>query len=267
MNVTTVVYFTFYFVLGTAIGSFLNVWSRRLLRGKPPTGRSHCESCGRVLSPLDLIPILSFVFLRGRCRYCHKPLSWQYPLVEGFTGLLFAVLGVRSGFPVDVIGILLILSLLIASSTLVVVFVTDFFAQKIFDQVLWVGFFAAVIYRITVVFSLRLGFFSFVFDLLGALGFYLFLQLIRSITRKKGLGDGDPLLGFVSAFLVGFPLLFVEIFLAFTLGGIVGTALVVARVRGLKDRIAFGPFLVVSVFATLLFGGQIWVWYTNLLGF
>ncbi|HLD96535.1 MAG TPA: prepilin peptidase, partial [Patescibacteria group bacterium] len=67
------------FVLGTAIGSFLNVWSRRLLRGESPTGRSHCEHCGHVLSASDLVPLLSFILLRGRCRYCHKPLSWQYP--------------------------------------------------------------------------------------------------------------------------------------------------------------------------------------------
>ncbi len=80
------------FLFGSAVGSFLNVWSRRLFRGESPTGRSHCEHCVHVLSVSDLVPLLSFLLLRGRCRYCKKPISWQYPLVEVGTGLLFAAL-------------------------------------------------------------------------------------------------------------------------------------------------------------------------------
>src|SRR3972149_2306748 len=115
------------FVLGTAIGSFLNVWSRRLLRDKPPTGRSRCEHCGHVLGFLDLIPLLSFAALRGRCRYCHKPLSWQYPIVELGTGLLFATLAAK--FP----NIIVLIPLLITSSALITIFITDISAQVIFD--------------------------------------------------------------------------------------------------------------------------------------
>lgn len=267
ITLNTILILTLYFILGTAVGSFLNVWSRRLLRGQSPTGRSRCESCGHVLSPLDLIPLLSFAILRGRCRYCHQPLSWQYPLVEAGTGFLFAALWLTSpsGYwlPVSVYW----LALAISASALVVVFVTDLFSQQIFDQVLLVGIASAILYRIGV----RTGtggleLLPLAYDFLGALGVYLFLQMIRLATKKRGLGDGDPPLGFWAAILVGFPSLLVELFLAFVIGGAVGAGLVLAKRKNLKDRIAFGPFLVTSTFITLFWGEEIWRWYLSVLG-
>ncbi len=257
------------FILGTAIGSFLNVWSRRLLRGEPPTGRSRCESCGHVLSPLDLIPLLSFAFLRGHCRYCRKPLSWQYPIVELAAGLLFVGIWLKlSGLFTNNYYLLFNYFLLtVSASALIVVFVTDFLSQQIFDQVLWVGLASGILYRISIrVGSSGLEFLPLASDLLGALGVYLFLQMIRLATKKRGLGDGDSPLGFWAAILAGFPLLLVELFLAFVVGGLTGAALVLSKKRNLKDRIAFGPFLVAAVFATLFFGDRIWTWYLGVLG-
>jgi leader peptidase (prepilin peptidase)/N-methyltransferase len=103
-------------------------------------------------------------------------------------------------------------------------------------------------------------------DLIGALGVFLFLHAIRLITRKRGMGEGDPPLGFAAALLVGFPAALVELFLAFVGGGAVGAVLVLSGKSKLKDRIAFGPFLVLAVFATLFFGEQIWNWYLSVLG-
>ncbi|KRT67470.1 MAG: hypothetical protein XU08_C0002G0008 [candidate division WWE3 bacterium CSP1-7] len=246
------------FVLGTAIGSFLNVWSRRLLRGKPPTGRSRCEHCGHVLGFFDLIPLLSFAVLRGRCRYCHKPLSWQYPLVEGASGLLFAALAAT-----QLTSILGLVFLLVSVSTLIVIFITDFSAQVIFDQTLWIAGGAAFFYR------LFLGGFQpaeIVPDLITAFLVFLFLLSIRLITKKKGLGDGDPLLGFAAALLVGFPNALVELFLAFVLGGAIGAVFVLSGKRQLKDRIAFGPFLVTATFLTIFFGDRLLDWYLRFLG-
>jgi len=81
-----------FFVVGAVVGSFLNVVIYRLPRNEsiafPP---SHCPKCNHKLAPWDLIPILSYLFLEGRCRYCGEPISWQYPVVETITGLLFAV--------------------------------------------------------------------------------------------------------------------------------------------------------------------------------
>jgi len=247
-------------MLGTAVGSFLNVWSRRLLRGQPPTGRSRCEYCGHLLAPQDLVPLFSFLLLRGRCRYCRQPLSWQYPLVELGTGLVFASILLITGYE-----FLTAAPLLIASSALIVVFVTDLQKEVIFDQVLGVVGGGALLYRLLI----RLpsaDYQRLAYDLIGALGVYFFLQAIRRVTRGRGLGDGDPPLGLGAALLVGFPLLLVEVFLAFVIGGAVGASLVLARKRSLKDRIAFGPFLVIAVFATLFFGDQLWSWYLGILG-
>jgi len=254
------------FVLGTAIGSFLNVWSRRLLRGKPPTGRSRCEYCKHVLGFFDLIPLLSFAALRGRCRYCHKPLSWQYPIVELATGLLFAALwSIISLSNSWLLTTGSWLTLAISASALITIFITDFSAQVIFDQTLRVAVIGAVLYRL----SVRLpatDYWLLATDFISALGIYLSLQAVRLITKKRGMGEGDPPLGFAAALLVGFPAALVELFLAFVGGGAVGAVLVLSGKNKLKDRIAFGPFLVIAVFATLFFGEQIWNWYLSVLG-
>lgn len=248
----------FFFVLGTAIGSFLNVWSRRLLRGEPITGRSHCESCGHPLSVFDLVPLFSFLILRGRCRYCHQPLSWQYPLVEVGTGLLFAALAFTDGL--ISYGVLLI-----SVSALIIIFITDFSARLIFDEIVILGVISALAYRM--LFRALSGEPVLVLlDLLGALAVFVFFSVLRSVTSGKGLGEGDPPLGFLTALLVGFPLLLVQFFLAFIFGAAVGVVLVAMEKKHLKDRIAFGPFLVVAAFATLLFGDQIWSWYLSQLG-
>ncbi|OGC61258.1 hypothetical protein A2890_02225 [candidate division WWE3 bacterium RIFCSPLOWO2_01_FULL_53_14] len=257
-----IILLTFYFLLGTAVGSFLNVWSRRLLRGKPPTGRSRCEHCKHVLSALDLIPLASFFLLRGRCRYCKKPLSWQYPIVELATGLLFVALSPIVNQPFGLISYGLLMT---SISALIVVFITDFSAQVIFDQTIWAAVIGALLYRISLL-TTNYSLFSILYDLLGALGVYLSLRAVRLVTKKRGMGEGDPPLGFVTALLVGFPAMLVELFAAFVIGGITGSILVLGGKKHLKDRIAFGPFLVVATFATLFWGEGIWRWYLSVLG-
>ena len=261
-----IIFIAFHFLLGTAVGSFLNVWSGRLLLGKAPTGRSHCEHCKRVLAAADLVPLLSFALLRGRCRYCRKPISWRHPIVEGATGVIFAALA--TGFPISELQFSSAITetfLLIAVSSLIVVFITDLAAQLIFDQALWIAGGGAFLYRLLVripVNDYRL----LAYDLIGALGVFLFLQAIRLITRRRGMGEGDPPLGLVTALLVGFPLLLVELFITFVSGGATGAVLVLSGKNKLKDRVAFGPFLVAATFVTILFGERVWSWYLGVLG-
>ena len=251
------------FLLGTTVGSFLNVWSRRLLRGKPPTGRSRCEHCGHVLGFFDLIPLLSFAVLRGRCRYCHKPLSWQYPLVELATGLLFVVFSPIVNQPLGLISYGL---LMVSVSALIVIFITDFSAQVIFDQTLWIAGGSAFLYRLLSRLPAT-DYWPLATDFIAAFLVFLFFLSIRLVTKKNGLGDGDPLLGCAAALLVGFPNALVELFLAFVLGGAIGAVFVLSGKKQLKDRIAFGPFLVVATFATIFFGEQILNWYLGIIGF
>ncbi|WP_416237334.1 prepilin peptidase [Thermoanaerobacter sp. RKWS2] len=106
------------FVLGLVIGSFLNVVIYRIPEGKsimcPPN--SFCPKCGHKLSPLDLIPVLSWIFLRGRCRYCKAPISIQYPLVELLTGTLYVLVFLVYGISIKTITGLILVSILIAVS-------------------------------------------------------------------------------------------------------------------------------------------------------
>jgi leader peptidase (prepilin peptidase) / N-methyltransferase len=250
----------FTFILGTAIGSFLNVWSRRLLKGETPTGRSKCESCGHVLAPLDLIPLLSFILLCGRCRYCKAPLSRQYPTVEMATGLWFSLSLLITNYE-----LLITIPLLIASSALIVIFITDLKEQVIFDQTLWVALAAALLYRLSLL-AINNQLSAIAFDLLAAFAAFSFFWLIRFLTKGRGMGEGDAPLVFILALLVGFPQVLVLLFIGFTLGGLVGAVLVALRLRHLKDKIAFGPFLVAAAFLTISFGEKILAWYLGILG-
>ncbi|NIT04037.1 prepilin peptidase [Candidatus Saccharibacteria bacterium] len=259
-----IVFFTFYFLLGAAVGSFLDVWARRLLRGEAPTGRSRCEHCGRKLSTIDLVPLLSFFALRGRCRYCKKPLSWRYPLVEGATGVIFALLAWKLGFPTSVLELLTLAVLFVAVSSFIVIVLTDLTEQTIFDQTLWVALLASAIYRI-LQFSAHFLLRSLLYDLLGALGIFALLLLIRIVTHERGMGEADPPLGFLVGLLVGFPLSLLTLFLAFVLGGLAGSILILTKRKKLKDRVAFGPFLVSSAFLAFFFGQTLINWYLNLL--
>jgi len=267
MTLEPTIFIIFYFLLGTVIGSFLDVWTRRLLRGESPTGRSQCEYCRHVLSAADLVPLVSFFLLRGRCRYCEKTLSWQYPIVEAGTGLIFSILAVKFGVFDFNTGLLVFFLLLASVSTLIAVFITDVLAQVIAEQVLIVGALSVLLYRVFLYLtSFDPSASNFAYDILGALGVFALFWIIRIATKNKGMGDGDPPLGFVAALLVGFPNVLVQVFLTFVLGGLVAAFLLALRRKGLKDKVAFGPFVVVATFVTLLFGEHILSWYLALLG-
>lgn len=254
-------YLLILFSLGTAVGSFLNVVSRRLLRGEPITGHSRCEACRRPLSATDLIPLLSFFLLRGHCRHCGAKLSIQYPLVEGGAGVLFAVLSWRtfSELGLNLPSFLANLLLLVTTSALIVVFVTDLLEQRVFDQVILVGLASTLPYRFLISENI-------VRDLIAAFVVFLFFWILRLATRGRGMGEGDPPLGFLVALLTGFPQGLVMLFLAFTTGAIVGLVLVLTKRRRFGEQIPFGPFLVVATFATLFVGNLILDWYLRLLG-
>ena len=118
-----------FFLAGIIIGSFLNVCIYRIPKEEsiayPP---SHCGSCGHNLNMLDLVPIFSWLFLRGRCRYCGEKVSKQYPIVEGATGLLFVFLYLKFGFTIE------LLKYMVFTSILIVVGIIDFKTQDVYDS-------------------------------------------------------------------------------------------------------------------------------------
>lgn len=279
----------FVFLLGLCIGSFLNcVVYRRLpasadsygeaRQEKSLGGRSFCPQCRRTLAWYDLFPVFSFVFLGGKCRYCKKKISWQYPVVEAATALIFLLIFNFSalGGPASGWQFLNLAFLFYVASALIVIFVYDLKHYLIPDKVLFPAIIVAFIYRLFEIFEFRiwnlfrisdLGFriyaplLNYFYAALIGFGFFLAIFLI---SRGRWMGFGDVKLAVLMGFLLGFPNILVALFLAFFFGAIIGIILMLLQRKGLKSEIPFGPFLILGTFIAMLWGGEIINWYLTL---
>lgn len=235
------------FLFGTVIGSFLNVCIYRL-PGKENivTERSHCMSCGSVLKWYELIPVLSYVLQRGRCRRCGQRVSLQYPMIELFNGILYVWIFVRTGMTGE--------SVLFAlcASVLLVIGVIDFRTFEIPPgcNVIIAG----------------LGVVHLVLDSAHALdyviGFFTvsaFFLIIWLVTRGSGIGGGDIKLMAAAGLLLGWQ----RILLALAIGSIAGSVIHLSLMKWKqKDRVlAFGPYLAFGILCAMLYGDSIIAWY------
>ena len=219
-------------LFGLAVGSFLNVLIDRLPQGKNVlTGRSVCDHCGKKLRWFELVPLLSFFIQGGRCRRCHKKLSWQYPIVELATAVGFVIV---------------VPSYWIIFSSLLVIFVADFKYQIIPDSMIIIGV-IGVIGAVGVIGE----------NVLAGIGASLFFLFLWVITRGKGMGLGDVKLAFLMGLLLGFPNIIIASYLAFLTGAGVGVILILLGKKKLKEKIAFGPFLVAGTVIAFLWGEQL----------
>ncbi|MGO0123277.1 prepilin peptidase [Desulfothermobacter acidiphilus] len=242
-------------LLGAVLGSFLNVLIYRLPRGEGVAlGRSRCPSCGEALRWYDLVPVLSFLLLRGRCRYCSAPISWRYPLVELLSaGLALAVVW-RWGW-----GMMALRNYFFLACLLVASFID--LEHYIIPNRLVLG---ALVGAVPLDYMARDP--GLVPALLGALsagGFLFFLALVS----RGGMGGGDIKLAAVSGLFLGWPLALLGTFLGCLIAGVWGIILLVTRRKGRKDHIPFGPFLSAGLLIALFWGRGIWQWYASLLGF
>ena len=245
------------FVFGLIFGSFLNCVIYRLHSGESfLKGRSFCPNCQHILSWPDLIPVFSFLILKGKCRYCHKPISLQYPLVELATGTVFLLIFWNLEF-----GIWDLLFRLLISCFLIIIFVYDLKHYIIPDQVIYPAIVIAFLYNIYqfTIDNQQLTINNFL-SAFGAAAFFLTLVLI---SHEKWLGWGDVKLAFLMGLFLGWPKILVALFLAFFIGAIVGVALIILAKKTLKSEIPFGPFLVSGTFLALFFGQKILDWYLN----
>lgn len=244
------IFYIFIFTIGTIIGSFLNVVIDRLPFGKsilyPP---SHCPHCRHKLAIYDLVPILSFLYLKGRCRYCRAKISRYYPLIEIVTGVLF----VLTTFFVTEIGLLIYLFAII--SILIVVFFID----------LKYGIipFRIILFGLSII-TVRYLFFSFsdyAYILNYAIpGIYVFLLffLLFFVTRGKAIGFGDVFFSLFMGYLLGFPKILVAVYIAFLTGAFVSLILILRGKKKLKGgTVPFGPFLVFGTIIGLFWGNYI----------
>ncbi|MFC2021897.1 prepilin peptidase [Chloroflexota bacterium] len=248
-------------LLGLFTGSFLNVCIDRLPRGQsiinPP---SHCSACNHKLGLLDLVPLFSYLWLRGRCRYCQVPIPLRLPVVEGITGLLFTFLYWKFGLGLE-LGISLIYACL-----LTVIFVIDLENQLVLNKVtypamvlaLTFSFFWPGLEAISWLPGEALG--RLVSSLVGgALG--LAAMALPFIIYPRGMGLGDVKLAALVGLMTGFPLVIVALLLSWISGGLVAALLLAFKIKKRSDPIPSATFLAVSTMVTLLWGQAIWQWY------
>src|SRR3989344_1404069 len=249
----TFLFYFFIFFLGLVVGSFLNCVICRLERGESfLKGRSYCPRCKHQLSWPDLIPVFSFIILRGRCRYCSQKISWQYPLVEIAAGLLFILEFWKFGFVLD-FGFWILISCF-----LVVIFVYDLKHYLIPDKVVFPAIAIALLWALLAPGKQQPGV---IYSAAAAAGFFASVVLI---SRGKWMGVGDIKLAFLMGLIFGFPDIVAALFLAFFFGAIMGMGLIMLGKKKLKSEVPFGPFLVAGTLLSLFWGETALDWYFNL---
>ncbi len=239
------------FLFGLIVGSFLNCIIYRLEVGKSFLGgHSFCPYCKHELVWHDLIPVFSFLMLKGKCRYCQKPISIQYPLIELTTAILFVLVFnsqnlLNTGY------------LLLTTSFLIIIFVYDLKHYIIPDKVIFPAILTSFLFLFTTN-SLLLN------TILSAFGASFFFLLIYLISQGQWMGFGDVKLSFLMGLHLGFPNILVALFSAFFTGAIIGLILIAQNKKTLKSMVPFGPFLVFGTFLAMFYGELIINWYCNL---
>ena len=253
-------------IIGLFIGSFLGVLINRLPRNEDfIKGHSHCEFCKKDLKAIDLIPVLSFVSTKGKCRYCHKALPYFYPIIEISTGILFALVYIFSipNFQFIISNELLIPQFLITLiyhliivAGFIIIFFIDLKEGIILDKILLpliiiIATYLLIINPQSLIINLVCGLIAFLFFLVIALSF-------KFIRGKEGMGGGDVKLAFVLGLFLGFPNIILALYIAFLTGAAVGIILILWKKKNLKSTsLPFGPFLLFGTLVCLFFGNQI----------
>ena len=255
----------FALLVGASVGSFLNVVADRLPSGGSVVRPgSFCDSCKRPLGSLELIPVVSYLMLRGKCRRCGVSIPPRFIVVETVTALLFALIYLKYGMGVQ------FFVLAAAVSMLMVVSIIDLEHGLILNRVIYPTIVTLMVLApfwseldIPRSFLGNSGMAGSLASSLVAGGgaFLLFLTII--LLFPAGMGGGDVKLAGAVGLLVGFPQVLLALWLAIVSGGLVAISLLVSRKRGRKDAIPFGPFLALSAVAVLLVGTEIVEWYQN----
>lgn len=251
-------------VVGLAVGSAINAIVWRLYVGRSWTkGRSECPECHHQLAPKDLIPVISWLSLRGRCRYCRAPIK-DSPIVEALTAGLFglsaaviAPVGWVSGGRLVLWLVLLTLLLILAVYDARWMILPD----KIMLPAIGVGLVYAGYLAATAHSWAALG-----GPALAALGAGGLFYAVAALSRGRAMGGGDIKLAFLMGLVLGIKATLLALLIGFNVAAIVGIVLIVAKVKRRRDQIAFGPFLVLATVVAFLYGHAIVTWYLQING-
>ena len=242
------------FILGLIVGSFSNVCIYRIPRNESIIyPASHCPKCRSKIKPVDNIPLLSFILLKGRCRNCKSKISIQYPIVEFLTGLIYLIVYRIYGLSIQS------LIYIILSSALIIIAFIDLNEQIVPDVISLPGI------VIGFIISFFVPYISFINSALGVLvggGIILIIGLAGSVIfKKEAMGGGDVKLAAMIGAFLGWRYIIISLFLGFFLGALVGIVLILSKIKSREDTVPFGPFIVLGSFITLLCGEKIISWY------
>jgi leader peptidase (prepilin peptidase)/N-methyltransferase len=254
---------------GLIVGSFLNVVIARMDELETIVNtRSHCPKCKKVLNWYDMVPLLSFMLLRRKCRNCKEKISWQYPIVELLTGLAFVgvyyFIGLNAPegwlIPVSIVYMLL-------AACLIVIFFYDLLHYLIPEEIVWPAVALVVIFTIVYSFNgSNEGWAGLEKMVLGGVIGAGVPAILAVPSKGKWMGYGDISLGGLLGLILGYPMVVLGLFLAFVSGGIIGAGLIFAKVKEYKSAVPFGPFLIAGTFAALFWGEKIIDWYLGTIG-
>jgi leader peptidase (prepilin peptidase)/N-methyltransferase len=235
------------FIFGAVIGSFLNVCIYRIPREEsivyPP---SHCTNCRVKIKWFDLIPVISYIVLGGRCRHCGEKISIRYPVIEASAAFLYLMLYIKLGVNVEFMKYTTFISLLI------VVAMIDIDTTDVYFKTTAAGFIAGIIFML-IYWSSGFQIKGFIYG--GILG-GAFLTAIILMTRG-GMGWGDMEICVFCGLFLGIRLILVMLFLAFVLGAAVGIILIICGKKSKKDYIPFVPFISIASVITIFLGRDI----------
>ncbi|MCX7885184.1 MAG: prepilin peptidase [Caloramator sp.] len=240
----------FLIIYGLVIGSFLNVCIYRIPNNEPISyPPSRCTNCGNRIKWYDLIPVLSYVNLKGRCRFCNTKISAVYPLIEIFTAAILVGLYYKYGITFNFFKYAVFICILI------VIGIIDLKTTDVYFSTILVGLITGVLFTSYAIFHYGI-ILNYIFGAVFAAGV---IALIIILT--KGMGWGDVEICFICGLYLGFKLSIVMLFLTFIIGAIVGGLLIITKRKSRKDYIPFGPFIALASIITIFWGENIMAWY------
>lgn len=241
-------------IFGLVIGSFLNVCICRIANEEsiafPP---SHCTNCGYELKAKDLIPVLSYIFLGGKCRSCKEKISIQYPIVEILNAILYIAIYLKFGFTLNLFKFCLFASLLI------VIGFIDFKTKYVYNSTVVFGVVSGILFAVLEWMETKSIPWNYI---AGAFIGFGIIYLIVILTR--GMGKGDIDIALICGLFLGIKGILVTLFLAIILGGIVATIILIFKLKERKAEIAFGPYLAIGGIIACLYGNSIIDFYLKL---
>lgn len=249
----TACYATLTFIFGLLIGSFLNVCIYRIPLGQSVmTIPSHCCSCGKKIKWYDLMPLISYIILRGKCRFCKERISIRYPLVEILNAVIYILIYQTFGLSIQMAGFAIL------ASALVVIAFIDYDLKIIPDIIIVflivVGIIYSILARDITHFDRIIGFFS------ASLPLYIIM-----IVSKGGMGGGDIKLMAAAGIYLGWKLTLLALFLGSVIGSVAAVILLLLKRKTRRDEIPFGPALAAGIILSALYGNQMLSWYLGIL--